>query len=351
MKRATEDLRLLSTSANHAAAALQSVKAFLASDHAATQEKVDRLVSFLADDLDDLDNVGSQQILLSQEHMTDPVAQELQDTKDQQEALLKRLGGDSQLLAQEQRGASVGASVLDDEQRQQQEKVDQLVGALAGTSDAASAVSDESLLAVERRMRADENPDDEVVDQIIGALSNADDTTAEGALLTSEFSGEVGGGVDQLLATDSAPETIDQIIDTLASTYDGTDEGALLTSEFNGEVGGDADQLLLAMDTASAGEKVAQLVAFLADKHHHPKNKKDGSGFGQPRDATVPKALAFEAVSSVSSSQQQETLPHMMFGGAFLLVAAVLLTVMTKRTRASKPHTNKEDAYAYYLHE
>ncbi|KAF1315964.1 hypothetical protein FI667_g15748, partial [Globisporangium splendens] len=125
---------------------------------------------------------------------------------------------------------------------------------------------------------------------------------------------------------------------------------------------------LLEEDAAAMEEDVAAFLADTEQRHkddkEHKKDDKVASELGRNSGAHVdhaPKALALEATTETQqqlpsaitlSSQQESTVPHMIFGGAFLLVAAVLLTAMTKRARApAKPHASKDDAYAYYLHQ
>lgn len=382
---------------------LRDVQAFMASESASTQEKVDRLVSFLADDLSG--DESSRVVMLSDD---DIVADALANEQAQQEALLKQLGGTSAALAAdtEDQGESSRVVLANDPPKDlvadalahknaeeeallkkltggglmaaddEDELVEQIIESLASTSEAPQGdalLDTETSSIVDGQLASEGDP--ALVDQVIDTLANTNDGTAEGALLTSEFNGETSGEL-KLKARDSTADMVDQVTEYLAGASEPNSNEAFLGAQHIDDLDGLSQ--LLAKDTASADEKVDQVVAFLASaaEKEYPdsrakytptiptKTPTDAPEFQHGKPELNPnRALAFEATTTAAagqlrapevlsaSSMEQDHLPHMMFGGAFLLVAAVLLTVMTKRSRESRPSTSSSDeAYAYFLH-
>lgn len=383
--------------------ALRTVQEFMASESANTQEKVDRLVSFLADDL------SPPVVMLSNEKASDIVADALANEQAQQEALLKHLGGMSAALAadtEDQDGAlrivlakepakDLVADALARKNEEEEELLKKLTGdAMMATGDqdelveqiidspvsTNEALQGDALLGIETSVQAngglnsEENPD--LVGQVIDALASTNDGIEVDTLLTSEFNGETSEEV-KLEARDSTADMVDQITQYLTNAAESNVDEAMLAKRHSDDLQGQ----LLATDIATADEKMDQVVAFLASasereypdsqakytptlptktptnapKFQHGKHEFNSNG--------APAALALEATTAsavgqlrspeaLTMSLEQDHLPHMMFGGAFLLVAAVLLTVMTKRSRGPRLSVPANDeAYAYFLHE
>ncbi|GAB9476258.1 hypothetical protein Gpo141_00013326 [Globisporangium polare] len=364
--------------AKSAAEKLRDVQDFMASESASTQEKVDRMVSFLADGLAG----GDESPRVAMMSDGDIVADTLANEQARQEALLKELGGTSAAVLAadtEDRGESSRVVLANDPPKDlvadalahknaeeeallkkltsgglmanddEDELVEQIIDSLASTNEGPQG---DALLDAEASTTVDGQPlskgDPELVDQVIDALANTNDGAEEGALLTSEFNGETSGDV-KLEGRESAADMVGQVTQHLADASEPNSNEALLATRHSGDLDGLSQ--LLAKDTATADEKVDQVVAFLA------------SATERELSTGAPAALALEATTATSISQlrapatlavsmEQDHLPHMMFGGAFLLVAAVLLTVMTKRSRGTRPGASAHDeAYAYFLHE